>query len=118
MKGAGLALAAGLGVLAFLPRPANACAGCRNPNMPVTRMEAAHLRAGELRIGAILGVTTLHVVHEAGCADLSDCSERPIQPLYLHDQRIWPGDFRRACRYTGISRRVTSRPAPCLRPSW
>jgi hypothetical protein len=94
MKGAGLALAAGLGVLAFLPRPANACAGCRNPNMPVTRMEAAHLRAGELRIGAILGVTTLHVVHEAGCADLSDCSERPIQPLYLHDQRIWPGEIR------------------------
>lgn len=82
------------GLLASRPREAAACAGCRNPNMPVTRLESVQLRPGELRASASLGATGVHVTHEAGCSDLASCAERPIQPLYLHDQRLYPGELR------------------------
>jgi hypothetical protein len=87
-------LAAALGLLALLPGDVRACAGCRNPNMPVTRVESVPLRSGEFRAGASLGATGVHVTHEAGCPDLAACDERPIQPLYLHDQRLFPGELR------------------------
>ncbi len=83
-----------LGGLALLPIDALACAGCRNPNMPVTRIEAVQLRPGELRASASLGITNLSISHEAGCADLNDCSENPVQPLHLHEQDILPGELR------------------------
>lgn len=83
-----------LGLAALLPREVLACAGCRNPNMPVTRVEASTLRAGELRMGLSLGAAAVQVSHEAGCADLSACDELPAQPLYLHDQGIFPGELR------------------------
>lgn len=83
-----------LGAWASLPGEAHACAGCRNPNMPVTRLEASALRAGELRTALSLGATGVQVSHEAGCADLSDCDEQPPQSLYIHDQGIFPGELR------------------------
>ncbi len=82
-----------LGLLASLPRDAGACAGCRNPNMPVTRVESIQLRPGEFRASASLGATAVHVTHEAGCAGLAGCTETPVQPLFLHDQRIIPAEM-------------------------
>ena len=73
---------------------AQACAGCRNPNMPITRLESVHLAPGEIRAAAVVGVTTLNVVHPAGCPDLASCNEVPVQPVYLHDQDIWPAELR------------------------
>lgn len=87
-------IAAAIGLSLLLPNPARACAGCRNPNMPVTRVESVHLGQGEFRASASLGATGIHVTHEAGCADLAACDEQPVQPLYLHDQRIFPGELR------------------------
>ncbi|MBC8131427.1 MAG: hypothetical protein H7X95_00490, partial [Deltaproteobacteria bacterium] len=75
---------------------AHACAGCRNPNMPITRLEAVHLAPGEVRAAAIFGATAIHVVHPAGCTDLANCTEIPIQPAYQHNQKIYPGEFRAA----------------------
>lgn len=73
---------------------ADACAGCRNPNLPVTRLASARLLPGQLRASALLTATSLNVVHEAGCADVSNCSEVPVQPRFMHDQNIQPGELR------------------------
>ncbi len=78
----------------FSPARVDACAGCRNPNMPITRLEAVHLAPGEVRAAAILGTTSVHVTHPAGCVDPANCTEVPVQPAYLHDQRIYPGELR------------------------
>lgn len=93
MKRALAVSAAAAASLAWSARAA-ACAGCRNPNMPITRLQAVHLRAGEVRAAAVIAATGLHVVHPAGCSDLSSCAEVPIQPAYLHDQNIYPGELR------------------------
>lgn len=94
MKAAATAAALLGGLL--LPMGAHACAGCRNPNMPVTRVEAVLLRPGELRASLSLGATGVRVSHEAGCADPAACTERPIQPLHRHNQEIFPGEIRAA----------------------
>ena len=83
-----------LGLMAWSPIEIAACAGCRNPNMPVTRVESVQLRPGEFRASASLGATSVHVTHEAGCADFSNCHERPIQPQFLHDQMLIPAELR------------------------
>jgi hypothetical protein len=88
-----LALAVGLIVLAP-PRAAEACAGCRNPSIPITRVANVHMAPGEIRGSAILSATSINVVHEAGCADPTNCAEVPVQPLYLHDQDIHPAELR------------------------
>ena len=77
-----------------LPRVAVACAGCRNPNLPITRLSTVHLAPGEIRASAVASATALNVVHEAGCADPLDCHEVPVQPRFLHDQDIVPGEIR------------------------
>jgi len=76
------------------PRAAEACAGCRNPSIPITRVANVPMSAGEIRGSAILSSTSVNVVHEAGCADVSNCAEVPVQPLYLHDQDIYPTELR------------------------
>lgn len=81
------------------PRPAQACAGCRNPSLPVTRGSEGPVPAGALRAGLSLSGTTVHVVHKAGCADVDDCSEVPVQPEYLHDQNLYPVELRAAVEY-------------------
>ncbi len=72
----------------------HACAGCRNPNMPITRLEAVHLRPGQVRAAAVVGATSLHVVHPAGCADPANCADAPVEPVHLHDQRLLPAELR------------------------
>jgi hypothetical protein len=87
---AGLALAA----LSLAARAADACAGCRNPNLPLTRLSNVFLSRGELRLSAALSGTFLEIVHPDGCLDLAACGEIPAQPRYLHDQTIVPGELR------------------------
>jgi hypothetical protein len=84
------------------PSKVRACAGCRNPSMPVARGNEGPLPAGALHVGATLSGTIVHVVHEAGCADLDDCAEQPVQPLYLHDQHLYPAELRLSVEY-GLS---------------
>jgi hypothetical protein len=76
------------------PRLAHACAGCRNPSLPVTRLANVEIDPGQWRASAILTGTFINVVHEAGCADLNNCGEVPVQPLYMHDQNLYPGELR------------------------
>jgi len=90
---ASAALAVALLALAR-PRTAEACAGCRNPSIPITRVANVPMSPGEIRGSAILSSTSINVVHEAGCADVSNCAEVPVQPLYLHDQDIYPTELR------------------------
>jgi hypothetical protein len=78
----------------LIPAGAEACAGCRNPNMPVNRVNSIHLREGELRAGVSLGAAGISVSHPAGCADLAGCQEEPAQPAFMHDQDIFPGEAR------------------------
>ena len=73
---------------------AEACAGCRNPSIPITRVANVQMEPGEMRGSAILSSTSINVVHEAGCADPANCAEVPVQPLYLHDQDIYPTELR------------------------
>ena len=87
------------------PRLAQACAGCRNPSLPDhARLPTSSSRPASPRASAILTATSINVVHEAGCADLTNCHEVPVQPLYLHDQDIYPGELR-AVVELGLSRR-------------
>jgi hypothetical protein len=104
MSHGGAALGAVLLVtLALLPpREAAACAGCRNPSLATARGSEGPLSRGAFRVGATLTGTTVHVVHEAGCADLDDCHEVPVQPLHLHDQHLYPLELRLSGEY-GIS---------------
>jgi hypothetical protein len=81
------------------PHEASACAGCRNPSLAVTRGNEGPLDEGALRVSAALTGTTVHVVHEAGCRDLAVCFEIPAQPLYLHDQRLYPLELRLSAEY-------------------
>jgi len=92
LLGAALALTA-------LPRTADACAGCRNPSLAVTRGSEGPLDAGALRLGLTATGTSVHVIHEAGCRDPETCTELPVQPTYLHDQRLYPVELRLAAEY-------------------
>jgi hypothetical protein len=76
-----------------------ACAGCRNPSLASTRGSEGPLAPGALRLGATLTGTLVHVVHEAGCADLGNCDEVPIQPAHNHDQHLYPLELRIAGEY-------------------
>jgi hypothetical protein len=76
------------------PRRAQACAGCRNPSLPVTRLANVQIDPGQWRASAILTGTFINVVHEAGCSDVTNCQEVPVQPLYMHDQNLYPGELR------------------------
>lgn len=89
------ALALGAAVLAATsPRLAAACAGCRNPNLPSARLATVPLAPGQVRASGLLTGTALNVVHEAGCVSPTDCHDVPVQPLFLHDQDIHPGELR------------------------
>jgi hypothetical protein len=98
------AIAALLAAGVLLPASrAHACAGCRNPSMPVARMDAVELAPGQVRTAAILGATYLNTVHSAGCADVANCVEVPVQPAYLHNQRTYPAELR-AIAEVGVTR--------------
>src|SRR5687768_6460095 len=105
LLGALAGLAAALLTLAGPPKLAFACAGCRNPNLPITRLSTVHLAPGEVRASAVVSATTLNVVHEAGCLDPAACQETPVQPRFLHDQDIQPAELR-AVAELGLTRRL------------
>src|SRR5688500_6688609 len=96
-----------LGLAAVLalasPRVARACAGCRNPSLATSRGNEGPVADGAVRVGATLTGTTVHVVHRAGCVDVSACSEVPVQPLHLHDQWLYPLELRIVGEY-GLNR--------------
>ena len=96
-----LGIAAALGLAS--PRVARACAGCRNPSLATSRGSEGPLADGAVRVGATLTGTTVHVVHRAGCLEVNACSEVPVQPLHLHDQRLYPLELRLAGEY-GLNR--------------
>jgi hypothetical protein len=58
---------------------------------------------GELRLSGVLSGTGLNVVHQDGCVDVNDCDEVPVQPRYLHDQNIYPGELRAIAEYAFTS---------------
>ena len=97
-----VALAAAVVPTILTPR-AEACAGCRNPSLPVTRGNEGPLNEGAVRLGSVLTGTAVHVVHEAGCRDTSACGEVPVQPTYFHDQRVYPLELRLIGEY-GLSK--------------
>jgi hypothetical protein len=103
VSGTWIAGVAALAIGIAAPRLAAACAGCRNPNLPITRLSTVHLAPGEVRASGVLSATTLNVVHEAGCADPADCQEVPAQPRFQHDQDIAPAELR-AVVEVGLSR--------------
>jgi hypothetical protein len=94
---------AGAVIHAVVAPPAEACAGCRNPSLAVTRGNAGPLAAGAVRLGAAVTGTTVHVVHEAGCRDTAACAEVPVQPTYFHDQHLYPLELRLMGEY-GLSK--------------
>jgi hypothetical protein len=97
-----VALAAAVSHTVAAPR-VEACAGCRNPSLAVTRGSAGPLEARAVRLGAAVTGTTVHVVHEAGCRDTSACGEVPVQPTYFHDQHLYPLELRLMGEY-GINK--------------
>lgn len=80
-------------------RPAHACAGCRNPSLPTSRGNEGPLAQGAWSLGVSLSGTAVNVVHEAGCSDLADCDEVPLQPAYVHDQDLYPVELRASVEY-------------------
>jgi hypothetical protein len=56
------------------PRVAAACAGCRNPNLPITRLSTAQLMPGQVR-----GQVPFRVVRTS--IHYSDLGGAPYQPL-------------------------------------
>ncbi len=94
-----LAIACAALLTAALPRRVQACAGCRNPSLAVTRGSEGPLPAGAARLALSATGTSVHVVHEAGCRDTSSCTEVPVQPTYFHDQRLYPLELRLAVEY-------------------
>jgi hypothetical protein len=67
--------------------------------MPSAQRGSGSQEGGQLRAGVNLSGTTVHVVHEDGCRDLDGCEEVPIQPLYFHDQYIYPVELRLQLEY-------------------
>jgi hypothetical protein len=91
--GASLALAVAV-VAALSPRAAHACAGCRNPSLPVARLSSFTLGPGEVKASLAATATAINTVHRAGCADPANCHEVPVQPAFVHDQNIYSGELR------------------------
>ncbi len=91
--------ALGLVALSFHASEARACAACRNPSLPTAQASGGPLDEDALRTSASISGTSVHVVHSAGCADVTECDELPIQPEYLHDQHLYPLELRLAAEY-------------------
>lgn len=82
------------GFVALASRPAEACAGCSNPNLPSGASSREGLRAGEVSAALSLTGTTLNVVHSELCPEIGPiCLERD-EPGQLHDQRLWVAELR------------------------
>ena len=96
----GRTLAIAVAVVLLSPSHAEACAGCRNPTLATSRISEGPLAESAVRVGATVTGTSTRVVHRAGCPDVNACAEVPVQPLYLHDQRLWPAELRLVGEYS------------------
>lgn len=77
-----------------MPRFAEACPGCSNPNLPTARAGNFAMSPGEIALAVNLTGTTLRVVHSEYCPDIGPiCNQRP-EPPQLHDQRFYIGELR------------------------
>ncbi len=76
------------------PQVANACAGCRNPNLPMGRSDAGPMPPGSLVLSTTLTGTAVDVSHPAGCEDLLNCDEVPVQPAHSHELFMVPIELR------------------------
>lgn len=84
---AGLLLLAGL----LLPvAEAAACAACGNPSLPMQPGGSGVMSGGSGIVGVSLRGLGMQVTHPAGCADLNDCDEGPVQPLHDHQVLLVP----------------------------
>lgn len=81
-------------LLLLTARPALACAGCSNPNLPGGRGGSQTVKPGEVSVSMSLSGTSMRVVHAEACPDIGPiCSVRD-EPPQLHDQRFWVGELR------------------------
>lgn len=87
------------------PTIALACAACGNPSMPQRPSGAGLSLAGSGGVGVALQSSALWVSHPAGCVDLSDCDETPVQPAHSHDLRAVPAELTVSGHYA-VSDRV------------
>lgn len=75
-------------------RPAHACAGCSNPNLPAGRGSAAGLGAGDVSAMINVTATTLNVVHSEHCPEIGPICEQRPEPPQLHDLDFHVGEVR------------------------
>lgn len=78
----------------LLPAALWACAGCRNPNIPQARQAGGAIDRGAVLIGASLSTSPTRVSHPAGCVDVNNCVELPVQPEHTHDLTLIPTELR------------------------
>lgn len=84
--------------LAYTP-DAHACAGCRNPNLPIGRSDAGPTAAGALNLSTALTGTYMDISHPAGCENVFSCDEFPVQPAHTHDLTMIPVELRAVLSY-------------------
>ncbi len=105
MRRSGVALRAAAALLALAAatlgwaRPASACAACGNPTLPQTTRGVGTLADGAWVLGASVQTMPLYVTHDAGCADVTQCDETPVQPLHEHRVLLVPTELNLHAEY-------------------
>ena len=69
---------------------AAACAACGNPSLPMQPGGSGVMAGGSGTFGVSLRGLAMQVTHPAGCADLNNCDEVPVQPLHDHQVLLAP----------------------------
>lgn len=81
-------------LVALAVRPAHACAGCSNPNLPSARSESSALPPGDVAAAVSLTALTTRVLHPEACPEIGPiCAER-AEPPQQHDQRFYIAELR------------------------
>ncbi len=83
-----------VGLWALLPKAVEACAGCSNPNLPVTRNQQVGLHAGDFALGLTLTGTTMNVKHPSFCPEIGPICRIQAEPGQVHDQTFYSGEVR------------------------
>jgi hypothetical protein len=83
------AAVAGLALLLVAER-AWACAACGNPSLPMQPGGSGAMAGGSGTFGVSLRGLAMQVTHPAGCADLNNCDEVPVQELHDHQVLLAP----------------------------
>ncbi len=69
---------------------AAACAACGNPSLPMQPGGSGVMAGGSGTFGVSLRGLAMQVTHPAGCADVNNCDEVPVQPLHDHQVVLAP----------------------------